>query len=482
MEFRHIHIGSASGVSYTAQIINVSKANLLLGSLNLIGNQSNLTIPFNNPSFNELTDIDNGDQLALRVLIPGCPPQLTNLAIYDGSSNPQVIELDHATTSHYGVVKLATDLETDTATDNTAVLTTVTGLRVSKRDRFLSYVAFENIPLLSGKPAFIELYNDGGVAKLKKTTTKIDGAISLAVNAGDTAEVFLPGRTILSGYAGLVSGEKYALKVVDGTIVPLTNTAGLIYIGKAISATQILFDSSVSLTDTGGDLNDYVSKSEFGPEITASTELTPASAVKGTPFSVALSRALFSTDTGNASVVKLISGPRECVVTIDSTNVSIVWTPSQGGNFYFLFSVENGGMQTKVVSYKVNVTITTVTPPGVGVIASSPLTAGMLINIWDDAGTPKIRPARADSPTTHAVGFVSENVITGATTIPHFFGTNTGIVALTPGSRYFLSHTVAGGVSEFGPPGGMGYIWQPVGFANSAGQLELDIDTYTIRP
>ncbi len=117
---------------------------------------------------------------------------------------------------------------------------------------------------------------------------------------------------------------------------------------------------------------------------------------------------------------------------------------------------------------------TTLMPTGVGadtatIAASENLAAGDLVNVWNDAGTPKVRKADADDPAKVANGFVLSSVTSPANATVYFAGNNNQLSGMTPGARQYLSGT-AGARTET-PPTGTGKIVQCVGTARSATEL-----------
>lgn len=93
----------------------------------------------------------------------------------------------------------------------------------------------------------------------------------------------------------------------------------------------------------------------------------------------------------------------------------------------------------------------TMMPSGVGPTtfvanASENLAAGDLVNIWDDAGTVKIRKADANALGKAADGFVIATVTSGNSATAYLGGAITGLTGLTKGAVYFLS-TTAGGIT-----------------------------------
>lgn len=121
----------------------------------------------------------------------------------------------------------------------------------------------------------------------------------------------------------------------------------------------------------------------------------------------------------------------------------------------------------------------TVMPVGLGldtlnIVASEALNAGDLVNVFDDAGTPKIR--KADAATNkEAHGFVKASVSAGASGTVYFDGTISGLTGLTAGTRYYLSSTTAGATTAT-PPTTSGFIVQYVGFAISSTELSFEPD------
>jgi hypothetical protein len=112
----------------------------------------------------------------------------------------------------------------------------------------------------------------------------------------------------------------------------------------------------------------------------------------------------------------------------------------------------------------------TMMPAGFGddaviVVTSEALSAGDVVNIWNDTGTPKARKADATTAGKEGHGFVLESVGSGGNATVYFEGQNTSVSGLTAGAL-FLS-TTAGGVSSTAPTGA-GNVVQRVGFATSS--------------
>ncbi len=120
---------------------------------------------------------------------------------------------------------------------------------------------------------------------------------------------------------------------------------------------------------------------------------------------------------------------------------------------------------------------TTMMPVGIGadtasVVSSENLTASDAVNIWNDAGTPKVRKADATTEGKEANGFVLAGVTAPASALVYFEGSITGLSGLTPGARYYLSTTP--GQLTTTPPSASGNVVQFVGVATSATTLTFE--------
>jgi hypothetical protein len=120
-----------------------------------------------------------------------------------------------------------------------------------------------------------------------------------------------------------------------------------------------------------------------------------------------------------------------------------------------------------------------VLPTGVGpnvkvILASENIGAGKYVNIYDDAGTTKVRLAdNSNSRETH--GFLLDAVTSGNNATVYFEGTNNDLSGLTSGARQFLG--TAGGVTATPPTlAGGAQISQLVGTAISTTEIDTDID------
>lgn len=119
----------------------------------------------------------------------------------------------------------------------------------------------------------------------------------------------------------------------------------------------------------------------------------------------------------------------------------------------------------------------TMMPVGIGadtasLIASEALAAGDLINVWNDAGTAKVRKADAGVAGKEAHGFVLAAVSAAAAATVYFEGTNTQCTGLTPGTQFLSAATP--GKTVAAAPTGAGRVVQRVGFALSATALNFD--------
>lgn len=118
-----------------------------------------------------------------------------------------------------------------------------------------------------------------------------------------------------------------------------------------------------------------------------------------------------------------------------------------------------------------------VMPTGIGadtavITASEALAAGDLVNIWNDAGTAKVRKADASVAGKEAMGFVLAAVSNAAAATVYFEGSNAQQTGMTPGLQ-FLSATTPGKTQATAPTGA-GKVVQRVGFAVSATTINFD--------
>ncbi len=117
-------------------------------------------------------------------------------------------------------------------------------------------------------------------------------------------------------------------------------------------------------------------------------------------------------------------------------------------------------------------------PTGVGADtkaypASENLAGGDYVNIFDDAGTWKIRKADGSDPAKFASGFVLAAVTSGSNDTVYFEGDNTSVSGLSPG-LVWLSDATPGAVVQT-PPTAAGSIIQVLGTATSATSVNTEI-------
>ncbi len=114
-------------------------------------------------------------------------------------------------------------------------------------------------------------------------------------------------------------------------------------------------------------------------------------------------------------------------------------------------------------------------PTGIGpevitVVASEALTAGNLVNIFDNAGTLNVRKADATTNAKPANGFVIASFSSAASATVYLPGhLNSAVTGLTIGLDYFLS-TTPGGVTTT-PPSATGNIVQQIGRADKTTEI-----------
>lgn len=108
------------------------------------------------------------------------------------------------------------------------------------------------------------------------------------------------------------------------------------------------------------------------------------------------------------------------------------------------------------------------------ITTSEALSAGDLVNVWNNAGALAVRRASAASAGLEASGFVLVDVGNAQPATVHFAGRNDSQSGMTAG-RVFLSTTP--GRATATPPTGVGQVVQPVGYALSATTLVLQLGT-----
>jgi hypothetical protein len=108
--------------------------------------------------------------------------------------------------------------------------------------------------------------------------------------------------------------------------------------------------------------------------------------------------------------------------------------------------------------------------------ASEALSAGDFVNVWDDAGTAKMRKADATTTGKAADGFVLSSVTSGANGTFYALGeSNDALTGLTVGAIYYLDTTA--GTATTTRPSSTGNIIQRLGRAVNA--TTIDTGDYT---
>jgi len=106
------------------------------------------------------------------------------------------------------------------------------------------------------------------------------------------------------------------------------------------------------------------------------------------------------------------------------------------------------------------------------ITASEALSAGDLVNIYDNTGVTNVR--KADAATNkEAHGFVKSAVNSGNDAFVYFDGSISGFTGLTPGAKQYLSGTTAGQVTATAPTTAS-YIVQAVGWATSPTTISFE--------
>ena len=115
-------------------------------------------------------------------------------------------------------------------------------------------------------------------------------------------------------------------------------------------------------------------------------------------------------------------------------------------------------------------------PPGVNietvsVTAGENLTAGHIVNLYNDSGA-KARKADAGANRYRAQGFVLDTVTSGNLVNVYLEGKNNQLSGLTPGTTYFLDATTPGTITDTAPTGNV--IIQEVGWAYDTTALSFE--------
>lgn len=181
--------------------------------------------------------------------------------------------------------------------------------------------------------------------------------------------------------------------------------------------------------------------------------------------------------------VALLAGRLKQIVTIaasagaadaekvPSTNASGVLDPS------LLNAAATGANKIPILNASGQLDPSTM-PTGIGadtktIVASETMAAGDLVNVWNDAGTAKVRKADATAEGKEANGFVLAAVASAANATVYFEGRLTGLTGLTAGARQYVSAATPGAVTA-APPAAAGNVVQFVGVAVSATELDFE--------
>jgi hypothetical protein len=100
------------------------------------------------------------------------------------------------------------------------------------------------------------------------------------------------------------------------------------------------------------------------------------------------------------------------------------------------------------------------------------LSAGNLVNLFNDSGTIKARKADASNG-RRAHGFVLTGTTSPNNATVYLDGTITGLTGLTPGAAYYLSGSSAGAATATAPSTA-GYISQEIGIALSDTEINFE--------
>jgi len=113
-----------------------------------------------------------------------------------------------------------------------------------------------------------------------------------------------------------------------------------------------------------------------------------------------------------------------------------------------------------------------ITPDLANVVSAEDLSAGDLVYIHDNAGTPNVSKADATTIGKEAIGYVLAAVTAPAPIDVYFENTIQGLVGMTAGTTMYLA-TTAGAATPTAPTGA-GNIVQRVGKAISATELSFE--------
>lgn len=115
-------------------------------------------------------------------------------------------------------------------------------------------------------------------------------------------------------------------------------------------------------------------------------------------------------------------------------------------------------------------------PVGIGadtatITASENLGDGDFVNVWNDAGTAKVRKADATTAGKDTHGFVLAAFTSGNPATVYFEGTNTHVTGQTPGPVFLQTTAGVGGSTV---PSASGNVVQQIGVAVSATAINFE--------
>jgi hypothetical protein len=112
--------------------------------------------------------------------------------------------------------------------------------------------------------------------------------------------------------------------------------------------------------------------------------------------------------------------------------------------------------------------------PDISVLtASENLVAGDFVNVWNDAGTPKVRKADGSTAGKEAHGFVLAAVTSGNPANVYHEGANDQVTGQTAGMTYLSAATA--GLATGAAPSASGNVVQRLGVATSATSINVEL-------
>ena len=147
------------------------------------------------------------------------------------------------------------------------------------------------------------------------------------------------------------------------------------------------------------------------------------------------------------------------------TEIFGVQTSAGAGNAGDLVSLDDSGrIDNSMMPVGIGADTATIT-------ASETLAAGDWVNVWDSAGSFRVRKADATTAGKEANGFVLSAVTSGNPATVYFEGTNTQVAGQTPGQVFLQTTAGAGGATI---PSASGNVVQQIGVAVSATAVNFE--------